>query len=346
MLNVLTSAPRRAVRRLLGSQAAAMVLLYHRVAKLDSDPQLLCVTPENFEDQLKHLRDSFVPLTLRDMAARARSGTLTKNSIVLTFDDGYADNLLAAKPLLEKYNIPATVFVASRFVDTQSEFYWDELDRLLLDNHPLPTTLSIEIAGSTFHWNLGDEASRPTTTESSQKYWSVASPQPFTIRQQIYATLCDQLRPLSHNLRENIVASLRQWAGQTGLVRPSHRGLSASKLKELARGGLIEIGAHTVDHLWLSAHNAAEQQRQILTSKRDLETILGQPVTSFSYPYGARSAYNDDSLALVKQAGFTAACSNFSGTIRRDPDLFQLPRMLVRDWTGDRLVTQIRKVMP
>jgi peptidoglycan/xylan/chitin deacetylase (PgdA/CDA1 family) len=345
MLSALTSAPRRTIRRLLGSQAAAMVLLYHRVADLDSDPQLLCVTPENFEDQLKQLRQSFVPLTLRDMAARARSGTLPKNSIVLTFDDGYADNLLAAKPLLEKYDIPATIFVASRFVDTQSEFYWDEFDRLLLDNHPLPTTLNIEIAGSTFQWNLAHEAQSPAPTDS-RKSWSVASPQPFTIRQQIYATLCDQLRPLPHAQRQSILTSLRTWARQPALVRPTHRGLSPFELKELARGGLIEIGAHTVDHLWLSAHNAAEQQRQILTSKRDLEIILGQPVTSFSYPYGARSAYNDNSLALVKQANFTAACSNFSGTIRRGNDPFQLPRMLVRDWTGDRLATQIRKVMP
>ena len=103
----------------------AVVLLYHRVTELDSDPQLLAVKPSNFEAQLDVLKSvaTIVPLReLQETIARRGSG---RGLAAITFDDGYADNFEIAKPLLEARAIPATVFVSSGFVRSGRGFPWD-----------------------------------------------------------------------------------------------------------------------------------------------------------------------------------------------------------------------------
>ena len=103
----------------------------------------------------------------------------------------------------------------------------------------------------------------------------------------------------------------------------------------LAQGGLIEIGAHTVTHSVLAALTPSSQREEIKESKRFLEELLGRKVASFAYPYGRRCDYSEQSVALVREAGFAHACSNFAGVVGRNSDLFQLPRVQVRDWDGD-----------
>lgn len=108
-----------------------MILMYHRIADLESDLWKLAVTPEHFSEHLELLRRSFGVIALRKLVENLRAETLKPNSIVITFDDGYRDNLHTAKPLLESAGLPATVFVASGYVDSERDFWWDELEQLL-----------------------------------------------------------------------------------------------------------------------------------------------------------------------------------------------------------------------
>lgn len=120
----------RAGRWLLERRGAVAILLYHRVAHLESDPQQLAVTPARFEEHLRVLRDTCTPVELADVPRLLRAARLPRRPVAVSFDDGYRDNLLAAKPLLERHGVPATVFVASGYVGSGREFWWDELDRL------------------------------------------------------------------------------------------------------------------------------------------------------------------------------------------------------------------------
>ena len=109
-----------------------LVLVYHRVAKPRSDPWSLAVTPERFAEHLEVLRRHAVPLRLQQLSrALAKGATLPGRAVVVTFDDGYADNLHNAKPLLERHDVPATIFLPSGFIGSEDGFWWDELDRLL-----------------------------------------------------------------------------------------------------------------------------------------------------------------------------------------------------------------------
>ena len=105
---------KRATRRVRNQFApGGLVLLYHRVAEVPSDPFNLCVTPRHFAEHLEVLKKYTQPVPLQQLVKTSQEGNSPNWSVAITFDDGYADNLYNAKPLLEKYEIPATVFVAT-----------------------------------------------------------------------------------------------------------------------------------------------------------------------------------------------------------------------------------------
>ncbi len=99
-----------------------VILRYHRVADLESDPHGLAVAPGFFAEHLEVLRGRYHPLALRALVGALRSGSLPPHAVVLTFDDGYADNLDVARPQLERQDIPATVFITTGYVDGGPEF--------------------------------------------------------------------------------------------------------------------------------------------------------------------------------------------------------------------------------
>ncbi len=137
------------------------ILMYHRICEVPSDPWELCVSPKHFAEQLEYLNHHYQVLCLHSLVKSLREGHLPKRAVVLTFDDGYADNLWNAKPLLERYEVPATVFVSTGYVDSDREFWWDELERLLVLTPVLPQRLHVTLNGSVFEWELGEWARLP-----------------------------------------------------------------------------------------------------------------------------------------------------------------------------------------
>src|SRR5688572_29969545 len=105
-----------------------LILMYHRVADRQRDTHRLCVTPDRFASQMDVLRrrERVVPLTEARRPARRRR-------VVITFDDGYADNALVARQILEGAGLPATYFIAARLVDGELSPWWDAIERLVLD---------------------------------------------------------------------------------------------------------------------------------------------------------------------------------------------------------------------
>ena len=104
--------------------------MYHRVAEVDHDPWRLAVTEANFEQHLAVIRARGRPTSLAELGDAIENSSVPKQAVVVTFDDGYRDNVYVAKPLLEQYEIPATVFVVSGYVDSDRDFWWDELEQL------------------------------------------------------------------------------------------------------------------------------------------------------------------------------------------------------------------------
>lgn len=130
-----------------------LILLYHRICHLENDPWGIGVSPEHFGEQLEVLRRHHRVIPLAELLRSLDSGGVPRGAVVLTFDDGYSDNLHNAKPLLERFDAPATLFVTSGVVGAGREFWWDELERLLLGPPSLPSPLEIEIEGKVHGWD-------------------------------------------------------------------------------------------------------------------------------------------------------------------------------------------------
>lgn len=321
-----------------------LILLYHRIVETPSDPYLLNVTPQHFKEHLEILRkQGCTVMHLQELTQALQDGTLPHRAVVVTFDDGYVDNLCNAKPLLEHHEIPATVFVTSGYVGQDREFWWDELDRLLLQPGTLPKTLDLKIQGKTFEWVLDDDAYYNKEHQQCDRSWHLYQQHDPTQRHQVFRSLHHQLNALPFNARWPILHELAEWAGTEVSSRPTHRLLSANELVELAKGDLIHIGAHTVSHPVLSALPVSAQKEEIWQSKVDLENILDRPVVAFAYPHGARSDYTQDTVRLVKAAGFICACSNFPEMVWQNSDYFQLPRILIYDWNGEKFEKELKK---
>jgi peptidoglycan/xylan/chitin deacetylase (PgdA/CDA1 family) len=303
------------------------------VVEAKKDPQLLAVSPSNFASHLQVIQTTCTPLALRELSAAIRQRRVPHHGVVVTFDDGYADNLEFAKPLLERYHIPGTVFVTSGALDSSTPFWWDELGSLLLGRTDLPTCLAIRIGGRLAEWNLSNPAQMLENSTAGAQ-WSVLSNSDTTPAQTAYRELCDRVRPLDTEAREAVLASIRQQLGVHRVPRGDSRAMTTAELQDLASGGLMEVGAHTVTHVLLSAVSKDRQVEEIAESKRTLEGIIPAPVDSFSYPFGGWADYSGETVELVKSSGFLYACSNFEGVVTKATDLFQIPRFIVRDWDG------------
>jgi peptidoglycan/xylan/chitin deacetylase (PgdA/CDA1 family) len=313
----------------------AIILAYHRVADLPSDPQLLCVTPKHFAEHLEVLRKRGYPTRLQELGCSLRDRKKLPRGVAVTFDDGYADNLINAKPVLERYEVPATVFVTTGYVDQQRDFWWDELERLLLHVDPLPENLCLHIDGRLYEWNLRLPANTDGTAHEHHGRWNISESHDPSPRHSAYRALHRLLRPLLDTDQRRVLDELRVWTGAANLGQTERAALSRAQIIELAEGGHIEVGSHSVTHPVFSALSAPAQSVEVERSKGALEEILGRPVTSFAYPFGSKADYTEVTASAVERAGYLCACANFPAVVQPASDRFQLPRFLVRDWDGD-----------
>ncbi|MEW5772144.1 MAG: polysaccharide deacetylase family protein [Thermodesulfobacteriota bacterium] len=319
-----------------------LILCYHRVAAPRRDPQLLAVSPERFAAQMEHLAGCYRPASLDEIAATPGRG----GRVAVTFDDGYADNLHLAAPILEQYGIPATVYVVADNATTGRAFWWDELDSLLLGptGADLPPVLELPGNGAPIRAALprpGVGSPYAGTAEG----WSVLSQGNPGPGHHAYRTLYPQLLALDPQGREQALAALRNLAGP-GDPDPETRPLAPAEVAQLdARPGLA-VGAHTLRHPVLSALPEAEQEREIADGAARLAAMAGRPATHFSYPYGSAGQFTDQTVDLVRQAGFATAVTTIKGLAGAGIDPLRLPRHLVRDWDAATFAARLKEWMP
>lgn len=301
----------------------ALVLGYHRVADTPRDPYSLCVTPARFAEHLAYIRRHLNPVSLSDLASGVRDGSIPERAVAITFDDGYLDNLREAAPLLEAYDVPATVFVVAS--KRGRGFWWDEVARIVYSAPELPGEIALSIKGRPFRRRLrasdGDEQAA---------------------RKRLIVDLYRRLRPLSPGDKEDAMTRLGVWAGvpfDPAMPEPSTRTMLPEELVELASSGLLEVGSHSLTHPIMSAIPLDAVQVEVRRSKSELEDIIGKPVSEFSYPDGATSRAVQ---AEVRSAGYLCACASQPGLAGTRSRLFGLPRLWPLNRSGEQFERWIR----
>lgn len=292
-----------------------VVLIYHRVTTLSSDPEMLAVTPENFRDQMRYLKENVELTRFEDDWSNT-----PKPAVAVTFDDGYADNALNALPILEETGVPATFFISTGTIGTLHEFWWHELERIIMEEPTLPAsfTLSDNRLGKTWPSGNGRE------------------------RQDFYNGIVRLMNDADAECRNNWMMQLRRWAGTEAAFVDTHQSISVDELRLLAGSNRVTIGAHTVTHTRLSSLPLDRQREEITTSGKQLEGWLDREIPVFSYPFGRRCDYTKETVSLCREAGFTKAAANFPGQAHRWTDPYQIPRHLVRNWPVEVFAEKLR----
>jgi peptidoglycan/xylan/chitin deacetylase (PgdA/CDA1 family) len=320
----------------------AIILAYHRVAELNTDPWGLAVSPQNFSAQLEVLQTAYKPdalSSLVDTGSRAH----TTNAVAVTFDDGYADNLLTAKPLLEQSGIPATFFIPVGGIDARMEFWWDALERIILQTDSLPELLTLATANGPSDWSTSRENDPPRHGSSSGgslgptgRFDSQVSP----VRIRLYYRLWELLMDACPTERARLVRQLHDWSGVPLDARESHRTLTRDELIQLSDGDQMSVGAHSVTHTPLSLLDYKSQREEIERGKQSLERLLGASPLGFAYPHGD---HDERIRQLVADSGYAFACTTQSGVVLRSTPRFQLPRCTVLDWSGGEFSARLRR---
>lgn len=274
------------------------ILMFHRVHPVKDEifPQ----EPDavRFEELMHFAASSFCVMTLGDAATRMAQGALPFGSLVITFDDGYADNVEIALPILQRNGLSATFFVSTGFLNGGR--MWND------------SVIECVRACSKQQLDLGAfDLGKPVLTDANA-------------RRVVIEQLLPRIKYLGLPERESAIAHLQRVSGVTHL--PTDLMMGMDQLRELHRAGM-EIGGHTVHHPILSKLPAPEAMAEIAQNKRHLEEIIDAPIDLFAYPNGRPDRdYDSSHVALLKQLGFRAAVSTAHGTAKVGDDLFQLPR--------------------
>lgn len=294
----------------------AVIMSYHSVPGADEaawiDPSN-AIAPEVFRKQMRFLAAHRNVIAMSRLAEMLRNGeSPRRGTVVLTFDDGYLDNLRVAAPILTSLRLPATFYLATGYVE-RTESQW--VDRLYAAFRTRTReALALEHRVVTGGWALDRQSA------------------------EAYRILCQGLIRASWSERHTVLADVEQQLRSS--TTPMRLTLSWDDVRALlAQSPMVEIGGHTADHIDLTAHDDKRCADEVLRCANDIERETGHRPEHFSFPYSRLSPQH---RRMVEQAGFRSAIGGpATGLACAGTDLFALPRSSIsanerifRVWTS------------
>jgi peptidoglycan/xylan/chitin deacetylase (PgdA/CDA1 family) len=292
--------------------------MYHRIADEAFDPWGLAVAPDRFAQQLSWLATHRSLLSLSEFTRLHRLAQLPDDAVAVTFDDGYACTAKVAAPLLDRYGVPATIFLPAGLIGRTRFFWWDELAEIVLKK----PGASVHALGRTF--DLGERQDRDGTWPRDNRKR--------TPRQKGLYALWAALQPLPRDQIEQVVAGLRDRDTPPG-ADDRHRLMTQDEARSI-RSDRIEFGSHALSHASLPGLPRVEKAREIRGSVAACKQLAGIRPLSFAYPFGD---FDAECEAIVADAGFGCACTVEPRAVAPDDRVFALPRLKAGNWTWRQL---------
>ena len=283
------------------------ILYYHRI--IDSKKNRfdyfgLDVPVKSFRKQMRYLSQRCNPISLNYFISCAtRELRLPPKSIIVTLDDGYKDNYTNAYPILQQYKMPATIFLTTDPIDDRDTFWWEKVGEAI--NKTSEKVLEINID----RLRKFDLSHTVKKIEAVRMIFSLLNQVSEIRKKQALHHLFEELKIDENELRMNAT-------------------LSWGEIGEMSRGG-IEFGAHTITHPILTKTSPEQAEKEIIKSKLRIEEEIGKAVSSFSYPQGDPSTYDESLKKFLKNSGFSCACTTIQGANSIGSDLYELKRIYI-----------------
>lgn len=258
-----------------------------------------------FERQLAFLKAHHSVVPLADgVRALTTGGSLPRRAAVITIDDGYQSVYRVAYPVLKRLGLPASVYLATAFVDERRFLWTDRVEYAV--NHARAGDLVLDVGGNPVRLAINGRESRIAADRA----------------------LRSRIKTLPQAALERAVDAVERAAGcsVTDAASAIHEPMLWSEASDMQASGLITFGSHTHSHVILSRCEAAHAARELKQSRDIIENRLGVPCDEFCYPNGRRGDFNGATGALVRDAGFRSALTTVYGRNRRGADPFELRR--------------------
>jgi len=267
------------------------------------------LTTEQLSQALKVLSQyyNFISLTeATEMLAGTRP--LIPNSLVLTFDDGYRNNLSFALPILRQFKIPATIFLCTANVTEQIPLWFDRLDYAVqsmnndgISRHGIPELEEI---------NFSNRDTLVHSFISFLRREKTRYPTDMAMRSAIL-NLTDRMEQRSgHGLAEIFIND------------PWSRVLSWDDIRQAKSE--IHFGSHGVNHPQLKLTPPDITKKELTESREIIEFHTGRPCRHFAYPYGS---FNKEVILLAKSCQYLSAVTTIYGLNKQGSELLTLRRI-------------------
>ncbi len=291
------------------TQGCGAVFMMHHVRPARDDafqPNAhLEITPEFLRLAVERIRaNGYEIISLDEAVDLLKSGYGHHRYAVLTFDDGYRDNLKVAYPVLKDLQAPFTVFVATGLVERTSELWWLALERIIAANETVEFT------------RAGEENGLPCGTAAEKN--------------SCFERIVDYLTLEIGELDQRKI--IRALAGKYDLDLAGladEQMMTWDEVRELASDELVTIGAHTHDHFALARLDSSSARADVTKGLKILEKELGRRPKHFAYPYGKSHAVSLRDAEILRDIGFSSSVTTLPGVLQsvnaRDP--MMLPRV-------------------
>ena len=273
-------------------------LSYHRVlSDIEFESEIrpdnnLVVSKSIFDKQIKFISQNFNPTSINDVFKKSFDG---KNKIVITFDDGYLDNIINAVPILKKYNCPAIIYVTTGFLGNKNIAWWIRLWDLILNSSEI------------FYMGKRINISK---LQEKKKTYNLIKNNLFLMKSEGINNFFDDFKT------ENLDTSSLE----------KNIFMNYEDLKKINAEKLIEIGCHTHSHQNLKILTEFEIKEELTKSKEFLESLLEREIKHFSIPFGGKNSYSENILKIIYNLNFeTIVTTNHD--IFKKKNFLKIPRI-------------------
>ena len=236
----------------------------------------------DFEKQIAHLVKNYRVISLDEIVERVKTRSSLRCCVAVTFDDGFRDNYEIVYPILRKYNIPATIFLTTGYIDSGTAPWFIKFRYIFMKTEK--TELRLRLDDKNIFFPMHTKKAKFAASDRVMAYLKSC---PEKQRLLLLDRLCKKLE-------------VNEFQGIDNLM------LTWDQIKPMASHG-ISFGAHTVNHPILSRISIEIAEREILESKNTIEKEIEKSVTSFAYPFGKKSQYTPQIFPILQELGFKCA---------------------------------------
>lgn len=288
--------------------------MYHGVESKQTDFNLdipsLVISPKNFEKQIKYLSKSYNIISMHDLTNHIKKKIpFPSNSVIITFDDGLKNNFINAFPILQKYNIKATVFLITDYIDTLKISWSNKLVYIL---KKIGISEFIKEFKNKFpaYSNLIEKIGQKNIIEQIS----------FLLRYKV-----------DDNIRKKFIQSLyNKFKIKINKEKIKDLYLSWEEIKKMDDAG-ISFGSHTSTHPVLSLSDYEKAKKEIVNSKKNIEVKLDKEINLFAYPYGNKDDFDLNIKKILVNNNFLCAVSAIDGFNNLNSDFYELKRICIVD---------------